>query len=170
VSGARALAQACGASYWLSPQDGSDAPSLVHVVLSPGHTIGSASLLVDNTCLLSGDTLFVHSIGRPDLAGQAQSLGTELRRSLYTTYKSLDSDLLVLPAHFAETSAINGRGFVGARLGDLYRNNAGLNVPEENQFLRMVTDNLTQQPHAYQDIRLTNMGQIAATPDRSEFG
>lgn len=184
VSGGRMLAQACGASYWLSPQDASDVhfdfeplvdghgialggvPSLIQVVHSPGHTIGSASLIVDHACLLSGDTLFVHSIGRPDLAGQAQSLGAELRRSLYTTYKSLGSDLLVLPAHFAEMSEINDRGFVGARLGDLYRNNAGLNVPEESHFLRMVTENLPQQPHAYQDIRLTNMGQLTPEPDQ----
>src|SRR5699024_9219065 len=38
---------------------------------SPGHTIGSTSLIVDRQYLMTGDILFINSIGRPDLAGKA---------------------------------------------------------------------------------------------------
>ncbi len=44
----------------------------IDALYSPGHTIGSTSFIVDDSYLLSGDILFVDSIGRPDLAGKAE--------------------------------------------------------------------------------------------------
>src|SRR5699024_8598537 len=38
---------------------------------STGHTIGSTSLIVNDAYIMTGDTLFIESIGRPDLAGKA---------------------------------------------------------------------------------------------------
>lgn len=43
----------------------------IQPIYSPGHTIGSTSFIVDDQYLLSGDILFIDSIGRPDLAGMA---------------------------------------------------------------------------------------------------
>ena len=40
---------------------------VIDALYSPGHTIGSTSFIVDDSYLLSGDILFVDSIGRPDL-------------------------------------------------------------------------------------------------------
>jgi glyoxylase-like metal-dependent hydrolase (beta-lactamase superfamily II) len=39
---------------------------------SPGHTLGSTSLIIHDKYLLTGDILFIDSIGRPDLAGKAE--------------------------------------------------------------------------------------------------
>jgi glyoxylase-like metal-dependent hydrolase (beta-lactamase superfamily II) len=54
----------------------------VQAIYSPGHTIGSTSFVVDNRFLLSGDILFVESIGRPDLAGKAEDWIGESRRKV----------------------------------------------------------------------------------------
>ncbi|MGO9446283.1 MAG: MBL fold metallo-hydrolase [Thiobacillaceae bacterium] len=42
----------------------------------PGHTLRMVNLLVDSRYLLSGDTLFIDTIGHPDLGGRSQRLGT----------------------------------------------------------------------------------------------
>lgn len=178
ISGGRKLAAEAGATYWLPPKDAEDvvfnyakledgqqiavgASSIkIQAIHSPGHTIGSTSFLVDGRYLLTGDTLFIESIGRPDLAGQAQDWAEELRSTLYGRYKELPEELIVLPAHFGKLSELGEGGKVSARLGDLYRTNPGLNINNEAEFRRSVTDNLPQHPNSYQDIRQANMGKL----------
>ena len=58
---------------------------------------------------------------------------------------------------------LNEDGSVAKRLGDLFRDNHGLNIQDEQEFRELVTKNLPPQPNAYQDIRHMNMGKI--TPD-----
>ncbi|MFD1174311.1 MBL fold metallo-hydrolase [Oceanobacillus picturae] len=137
-----------------------------HPVYSPGHTIGSTSFIIDDTYLLTGDILFVKSIGRPDLAGLAEDWVGDLRNTLYNRYKELSDDLVVLPAHYSFAEELGEGGRVSARLGDLYNKNSGLQVEDEGVFQKMVTEDLPPQPNAYQDIRQTNLGQI--TPEQEE--
>ncbi len=178
ISGGRQLAAKEGATYWLPPKDATEVifsyESLedgkeievgnskinIQPVYSPGHTIGSTSLIVDDQYLLTGDILFITSIGRPDLAGKAEDWVGDLRNTLYTRYKELSNDLIVLPAHFGKVTELGEGGKVAARLGDLYQDNPGLNITDEDQFRRTVTENLPPQPNAYQEIRQTNMGKI----------
>lgn len=184
ISGGRRLAELTGASYWLPPKDADEVIFDYHKleehaditvghtkiniqpIYSPGHTIGSTSLIIDNQYLLSGDILFVQSIGRPDLAGKADDWVEDLRNTLYNRYKQLSDDLIVLPAHFGKSTELSDGGKVYARLGDLYRNNPGLNIQDETQFRRTVTENLPPQPNAYKEIRQTNMGRM--TPSEEE--
>jgi glyoxylase-like metal-dependent hydrolase (beta-lactamase superfamily II) len=107
--------------------------------------------------LLSGDILFVQSIGRPDLAGKAEDWVNDLRNTLYNRYKQLSDDLIVLPAHFGKAAELGEGGKVSARLGDLFRENPGLNIQDEAEFRKAVTENLPSQPNAYQEIRQVNM-------------
>ncbi|CAG7639832.1 MBL fold metallo-hydrolase [Paenibacillus allorhizosphaerae] len=178
ISGGRALAEKYGATYHLPPKDANEVTFsytpleegnniyvgneaiVVQPIYSPGHTIGSTSFIVDNKYLLSGDILFVESIGRPDLAGLAQDWIGDLRETLYSRYKNLSDDLIVLPAHFGKVTELGAGGLVSGRLGDLYRNNPGLNMQDEGEFRKTVTENLPPQPNAYQEIRQTNMGKI----------
>jgi glyoxylase-like metal-dependent hydrolase (beta-lactamase superfamily II) len=178
ISGGRTLAQKVNGTYWLPPRDAEevsfaysaleegkviavgDTTLKVSPVYSPGHTIGSTSLIVDNRYLLTGDILFVQSIGRPDLAGKAEDWVHNLRSTLYSKYKELDEDLAVLPAHFSSIKELNPDGTVTARLGDLYKGNDGLNVQNEKEFTQLVTNNLPPQPNAYQEIRQTNSGNL----------
>ncbi|MCY9667543.1 MBL fold metallo-hydrolase [Paenibacillus alginolyticus] len=183
ISGGRTLAEKVGATYWLPPKDAEevvfnysklDEGHVITVgntkiniqpVYSPGHTIGSTSLIIDDQYLLTGDILFIESIGRPDLAGKAEDWVGDLRNTLYNRYKELSNDLIVLPAHFGKVSELGDGGKVSARLGDLYQKNPGLNIQDEAQFRRTVTENLPPQPNAYQEIRQTNMGKIQPTDD-----
>lgn len=178
ISGGRKLAEQVGATYWLPPKDAEevvfdyeklvdgqeitvgDTKIKIQAVYSPGHTIGSTSFIVDDQYLLTGDILFIESIGRPDLAGQAEDWVGDLRNTLYNRYTELSEDLIVLPAHFGKITELGEGGKVSARLGDLYEKNPGLNIPDEAEFRRVVTDNLPQHPNSYQEIRQTNMGKI----------
>lgn len=184
ISGGRKLAIKAQAAYWLPPKDAVEVTFdyvplkegstitvgsteiAIQPVYSPGHTIGSTSLIVDGTYLLSGDILFVESIGRPDLAGKAEDWVGDLRTSLYATYRALPEELIVLPAHFGKMTELGENGAVSARLGDLYRSNPGLNVTDDELFRSAVTKHLPPQPNAYQEIRQTNMGRL--TPDENE--
>lgn len=181
ISGGRTIAEATGASYYLPPADAEevvfDYTALenglevaigsskidIEALYSPGHTIGSTSFIVDHKYLMTGDILFIDSIGRPDLAGLADDWVGDLRESLYTRYKELADELIVLPAHFMIIEELNEDGSVAKKLGDLFKENHGLNIADEQEFRDMVTKNLPPQPNAYQDIRKTNMGKI--TPD-----
>lgn len=184
ISGGRRLAEQTNAKYWLPPKDATEVTfpyqpledgTIINVgntaikiqaLYSPGHTIGSTSFIVDDQYLLTGDILFVASIGRPDLAGKAEDWVSDLRTTLYQTYKNLSEDLIVLPAHFGQVTELGEGGKVSARLGDLYRFNPGLNIRDTQEFRITVTEKLPPQPNAYQEIRQTNMGRM--TPNEEE--
>ncbi|WP_078435521.1 MBL fold metallo-hydrolase [Metabacillus halosaccharovorans] len=184
ISGGRIIAETTGATYWLPPKDatevtfeyspleGGNTVTIgntaidIHALYSPGHTIGSTSFVVDSSYLLSGDILFIDSIGRPDLAGMAEDWVADLRESLYTRYRELSEELIVLPAHFMIIEELNEDGSVAKKLGTLFAENHGLNIEDENEFRKLVTENLPPQPNAYQEIRQTNMGKI--TPNEEE--
>ncbi|GAE26615.1 Zn-dependent hydroxyacylglutathione hydrolase [Halalkalibacter wakoensis JCM 9140] len=184
ISGGRKIAERAGATYWLPPKDagevvfeyaaldgGNDvqignSTINIHALYSPGHTIGSTSFVIDEKYLLSGDILFIDSIGRPDLAGLAEDWVGDLRESLYKRYRELSEELVVLPAHFMIIEELNEDGSVARKLGTLFAENHGLNIEDENAFRSMVTENLPPQPNAYQEIRETNMGKI--TPDEEK--
>lgn len=178
ISGGRILAEETGGTYYLSEKDAEeilfDYTNLedhkfirvgnttvnVEAIYSPGHTIGSTSFIIDGTYLLTGDILFIRSIGRPDLAGLAEDWVSDLRQTLYSRYKNLSEELIVLPAHYSFKEELGYGGEVSAKLGDLYKVNSGLNVSDEDKFRTLVTKNLPPQPNAYQNIRETNMGKI----------
>ncbi|MGG3470483.1 MBL fold metallo-hydrolase [Neobacillus pocheonensis] len=184
ISGGREIAEKTGATYWLPPkdatevtfdyqplEDGNDVTIgktiiNIHALYSPGHTIGSTSFIVDEKFLLSGDILFIDSIGRPDLAGKAEDWVGDLRETLYKRYRELSEELIVLPAHFMIVDELNEDGSVSEKLGTLFAKNHGLNIEDENEFRKLVTENLPPQPNAYQEIRETNMGKTNPDLDK----
>lgn len=181
ISGGRKLAEAAGANYWLPPKDAQEVTFAynkledgavipvgnskieLQALYSPGHTIGSTSFIVDGSYLLTGDILFIDSIGRPDLAGTAEDWAGDLRESLYERYGELSKELIVLPAHFMIMEELNEDGSAAEKLGVLFERNHGLNIEDEAAFKKLVAGDLPPQPNAYQEIRQTNMGKI--TPD-----
>ncbi|WP_449538935.1 MBL fold metallo-hydrolase [Ferdinandcohnia sp. Marseille-Q9671] len=179
ISGGRKIAQHTNATYWLPPKDATEVTFeyaaleggqdvmignttiTIQALYSPGHTIGSTSFVVDEKYLLSGDILFIDSIGRPDLAGLAQDWVGDLRETLYNRYRDLSNELIVLPAHFMIIDELNEDGSVSEKLGTLFAKNHGLTIEDEAEFRKMVTESLPPQPNAYQEIRETNMGKIS---------
>lgn len=183
ISGGRLLAEKTGATYYLPPKDAEevvfdyvpleDATTVkigqakidIQAIYSPGHTIGSTSFIIDEKYFLTGDILFIDSIGRPDLAGLAEDWVGDLRTTLYNHYRQLSTDLYVLPAHFMIIEELNEDGTVGKRFGDLLAENHGLNIEDEEEFRKTVTDHLPPQPNAYTQIRHVNMGRLTPSAD-----
>ena len=148
ISGGRQIAEATGATYYLPPADAEevvfdyaelvnglevaigDAKIEIEALYSPGHTIGSTSFIVDDQYLMTGDILFIDSIGRPDLAGLAEDWVGDLRESLYSRYAELADELVVLPAHFMIMDELNEDGSVAKKFGDLFKENHGLNIED----------------------------------------
>jgi hydroxyacylglutathione hydrolase len=88
------------------------------VLHTPGHTPESMCLLVtdlrrgtDPWFVLTGDTLFVGAVGRPDLPGNAHENAGRLHDSIHTKLLPLPDDVEVYPAHFAGSAC--GAGMSG---------------------------------------------------------
>lgn len=184
ISGGRKLAGQFGAKYHLPPEDADEVvfsyepvedgttvevgKAKIKAFYLPGHTIGSTSFIVDDEYLLTGDILFIESIGRPDLAGKATDWAEDLHETLYGRYDNLPKELIVLPAHYADIKEMNEDGSVHKKLSELYKQNEGLNIDDEERFIKRVTENLKEQPNAYEDIRKTNMGKITPSEDEQK--
>ncbi|WP_153464998.1 MULTISPECIES: MBL fold metallo-hydrolase [Sediminibacillus] len=186
LSGGRKLAAETGASYWFPQaddegasfsytplQDGmtialGDNQRAVTVLASPGHTYGSTSFIVDQEYLLTGDTLFVQSIGRPDLAGKADEWAKYLHATLYDRFPSLSQRMVVLPTHFSSTNELTEDGKVQSTLQALYTNNQRLNISPQKRFIELVTENLPPQPNSYQEIRQANLGLVHPEPKQQQ--
>jgi glyoxylase-like metal-dependent hydrolase (beta-lactamase superfamily II) len=66
------------------------------VIYTPGHTVDSICLLVDNKKLLTGDTLFVGECGRTDFPGGSSR---SMYDSLFNRLMKLDDTVEVYPGH-----------------------------------------------------------------------
>ena len=90
----------------------------VSVLHTPGHSPDSISLLVTDLkrgaepwFVLTGDTLFVGAVGRPDLPGRAGENAAQLYESLHEKLLTLPDDLEVYPGHFS--GSVCGAGLSG---------------------------------------------------------
>lgn len=124
----------------------------------PGHTLGSVALFADDGLALTGDFLFVHSIGRPDLAGHSESWAKLLWQSLERVRQSWAGDLLVLPAHYASESERRADRAVAARFDVIAATNAAASIQDERTFLQWIADHTTSFPDAYRTIKEANLG------------
>ncbi len=136
-----------------------DLPGLrLRVLETPGHTIESISILVfDLTkdtvrphAVLTGDTLFIGDVGRPDLRASlgwtANDLGAYLYDSLGKKLMTLPDETLVYPAHGA--GSLCGKSLSSdtvSSLGDQRRLNYALQPMTKEVFIRLVT---ADQPDA----------------------
>lgn len=90
----------------------------VRVLHTPGHSPESVSLLVtdlrrgtDPWFVLTGDTLFVGAVGRPDLPGRARENAAALYASIHDKLLALPDDIEVYPGHFS--GSLCGTGLSG---------------------------------------------------------
>jgi glyoxylase-like metal-dependent hydrolase (beta-lactamase superfamily II) len=178
LSGARALALRTGASLHLNPvdtfefaytplRDGErfplgDITVTVAALLTPGHTQGSTIYFVGDRIVLTGDTLFVDGVGRPDLAERAEEFSHNLYRSLHERVLTLSDDVLVLPGHYGETVRVTPDEPVGARLGSLRAALAPLGF-DEPKFVAWASERATPRPPNYVEIIKANMGRSEQT-------
>ncbi|AOP45395.1 MBL fold metallo-hydrolase [Streptomyces lydicus] len=125
------------------------------VLATPGHTLESLCLVVHERPdddvpfgVLTGDTLFVGDVGRPDLLSAAghspEDMAARLYRSLHTKLMALPDATRVFPAHGAGSAC--GRSLsteTSSTIGDQRRFNYALQPMPEADFVRLIT---TGQP------------------------
>ena len=146
-----------GAELTLGGDDGGAVVTL-RVIATPGHTPGSTCYLVDGRWLLSGDTIFVSGIGRPDLGGQVEAWGRALFRTLHEgPLSALPDDVVVLPAHFASPAELDRRGVVERRLGDIRAASPEIKLSTEAAFVEAMRRAVKAPPDVYQKIIAANL-------------
>jgi glyoxylase-like metal-dependent hydrolase (beta-lactamase superfamily II) len=138
----------------------------VRVMRTPGHTPGSTCYLVGGRCLLSGDTMFVGSVGRPDLGGHVVEWGRMLFTTLTERLAPLGDDVLVLPAHYAGVQEIGEHGVVSGRLGVLRKTVPELQLRTADEFVESVRAAVKDPPASYAEIIKVNLGVSSAPIDK----
>jgi hydroxyacylglutathione hydrolase len=131
---------------------------VLRVLETPGHTPESISLLVIDTArgseprmVLTGDTLFIGDVGRPDLAGgrglSPETMAGMLYDSLHEKLLKLDDAVEVYPAHGA--GSLCGRNIskeTSSTIGEQRRTNYALRPMPRADFVRMMTVDLPEVP------------------------
>jgi len=129
----------------------------IEILETPGHTVESISLLVydraaggDPVAVLTGDTLFVGDVGRPDLRASlgwsATELGAMLYDSVHEKLLTLPDSTKVYPAHGA--GSLCGKAIskeTVSTIGDQRRLNYALQPMSKERFVELVT---ADQPDA----------------------
>lgn len=181
-SGGRELAHRAGAQYglhrsadvafpFLPLDDGQRLElgnTLIDVLHTPGHTPESICLLVTNLrrapepwFVLTGDTLFVGAVGRPDLPGQARESAGQLHESLARKLMTLPDSLEVYPTHFAGSAC--GAGMSGKPMTTLAfekRWNPMLGLGRE-AFVSQISEGIPPKPADIETILLFNRGRAS---------
>jgi glyoxylase-like metal-dependent hydrolase (beta-lactamase superfamily II) len=139
---------------------------VVEVVHTPGHTRDSICLLVSDQrraqepwFVVTGDTLFVGAVGRPDLAGQEREMAGVLYDSLHRKLLGLPGEVEVYPGHQAGSAC--GAGISGkpaSTVGFERRWNPVLAL-DRAAFIASVTATIPPRPAAMARIVASNLGR-----------
>jgi len=144
---------------------------LVRAIHAPGHRPEhTAFALIDTErgqepwAVLTGDSLFVGAVARPDLAVDPRDGACEMFRTLRDRLLSLPAETEVWPGHLGG-SLCGGAGMdlkVSSTIGYERRHNALLEVRDEAAFVARATADLPPQPPNFRRIVEINRGPLVA--------
>ncbi len=190
VSGHRELATRTGAEIVFSAQADATFPHravgdgdeirigkvVLRIMETPGHTPESISVLVIDSQfsdqpqkVLTGDTLFVGDVGRPDLAGGKGYTPPMMAAMMYDTLHGkllkLSDEVEVYPAHGA--GSMCGRNMsqeTSSTIGEQRKSNYALQPMAKDEFVRMMTADLPEPPGYFsKDAEINRTGAPALT-------
>ncbi len=135
----------------------------LRILETPGHTPESISIVVTDedeglepSLVLTGDTLFIGDVGRPDLVGargrSAEEMASLLYDSLHRKLLALPDDVRVYPAHGA--GSLCGKNIskeTWSSIGEQRRSNYALRPMPRRDFVRMTTVDLPEAPSYFAD-------------------
>jgi hydroxyacylglutathione hydrolase len=186
VSGHKELASRTGATIYIGQAAGATFPHVpvsdgftlrvgrirVEALETPGHTPESCCFVVTDEeksqlpwAVLTGDTLFIGDVGRPDLSKThtPQQLAGLLYDSLHQTLMTLPDETLVYPAHGA--GSLCGRNMRAERsstIGTERLTNYALQIKDRDEFIRQMTSNLPARPDYFlEDAAINRNGATA---------
>ncbi|HET7296460.1 MAG TPA: MBL fold metallo-hydrolase, partial [Gemmatimonadales bacterium] len=145
----------------------------LRVVHAPGHTLGSMVLVAPGTLALTGDFVFVQSVGRPDLGGHGDAWTALLWESLERARREWPGDLLILPAHYVGESERRADRTVAARFDVIAATNEAVAIRDPATFRAWVAEHTSTAPDSYRTIKLANLGLVdvaEADAEILEFG
>lgn len=173
VSGHKELASRTGAKIYMGAKAGATFPhvavrdgfelrfgrGLIRVLETPGHTLESICLVVtdedksrDPWAVLTGDTLFIGDVGRPDLSPMhtPAELAGMLYDSLHGKLLRLADSVLVYPAHGAGSlCGRNMRAEKSSTIGTERLTNYALQIKSREEFIAQLTTNLPARPEYF---------------------
>jgi glyoxylase-like metal-dependent hydrolase (beta-lactamase superfamily II)/rhodanese-related sulfurtransferase len=177
ISGGPELAERIGAKYHLPLEDaggsvpfpnepledGTEIDLGGHTVATfaikmPGHTPGTVCVHIPGHLLLTGDTVFVRGVGRPDLTGKADELARELFFTVNEKLRPLDPATTVLPAHWSTAEEMGPDGMVKTTLAQVFESTL-LNEEDLVKFVEEIVGTLPSAPDFYDTIREVNSGK-----------
>ena len=186
VSGHRELASRTGAKIYIGAQAEATFPHVavrdgfqlqvgrmrITALETPGHTPESVCLVITDEekssapwAVLTGDTLFLGDVGRPDLSKRYSpvQLAGMLYDSLHNKILKLADDVLVYPAHGA--GSLCGRNMRAERvstIGTERLTNYALQIKSREEFVKQLTSNLPARPAYFsQDAEINRSGAAA---------
>jgi hydroxyacylglutathione hydrolase len=193
VSGHRELAARTGAEIVFGAKAGATFPHravsdgdeikigkvVLRILETPGHTPESVSVLVIDPQVseqpqkvLTGDTLFVGDVGRPDLAGgqgyTPQMMAEMMYDSLHEKLLKLPDNVEVYPAHGA--GSMCGKNLskeTSSTIGEQRKFNYALKPMSKDEFVRMMTSDLPEAPDYFSkdaEINRTGAGVLRELP------
>lgn len=137
----------------------------VQVLHTPGHTLDSICLLVTDKrrgsepwFVLTGDTLFVGSAGRPDLAGKEKEMAGMLFDSLHDKLLNLPDATEIYPGH--QAGSVCGAGISGkpsSTIGFEKRFNPALQIHDRDAFVAYLVSDIPPRPAEMDKIVAANM-------------
>lgn len=138
---------------------------IIKVLHTPGHTMDSICLLVSDKrrsdepwFVITGDTLFVGSVGRPDLAGQENFMAGLLFDSLNSKLLNLPDEVEIFPGH--QAGSVCGAGISGkpsSTIGFEKRFNSGLRISNKDEFISLLTSEIPPRPLEMDRITAANL-------------
>jgi glyoxylase-like metal-dependent hydrolase (beta-lactamase superfamily II)/rhodanese-related sulfurtransferase len=186
VSGHRELAARTGAKIYMGAQAGATLPHVpvhddfvlkfgkasIRVLETPGHTPESICLVVTDDekspapwAVLTGDTLFIGDVGRPDLSPKHTpvQLAGLLYDSLHNKLMKLADNVLVYPAHGAGSlCGKNMRADRSSTIGTERLTNYALQIKSRQDFVAQLTSNLPARPEYFsKDAEINRTGATA---------
>jgi glyoxylase-like metal-dependent hydrolase (beta-lactamase superfamily II) len=186
LSRSRLLAQQEGVDVWLPAQgraqypfrpvadaDRIDFGSTALVALhTPGHTEESTTYLLDSAAAFTGDTLFLNSVGRPDLEGGARQQLASRARLLHASVGrllQLPGPAQVLPGHVSEPIPFDGR-VLATTVGTI-RVTVGLARLDSAEFVEAVLARIPLNPPNHTRIvELNEHGEVPGDLGELEAG
>jgi glyoxylase-like metal-dependent hydrolase (beta-lactamase superfamily II) len=177
VSGARRLAGELDVPYYLHREDAGELDNVTEledsgaisignrtldVIHTPGHTPGSVSFRFGDT-LLSGDTLFLRSVGRPDLEDGSEEAVRTAASQLFDSLDrltGLNDETVVLPGHFSDEEIRP----LATELGALREETTNellsyVDEDDEGAFVETIVESLADEPANYNEIKQINWGK-----------